>query len=43
LNNPPVPRALDIFPVQLDEATVLVDTSQLRQRQQFSPEQLVYA
>lgn len=43
LNNPPVPRALDIFPVQLQEATVLVDTSQLRQRQQFSPEQLVYA
>lgn len=38
----PVPRALDIFPVTIDEDTVLVDTSRLQQRSRFSPDQLVY-
>ncbi len=38
----PVPRALDIFQVTIDEDTVLVDTSRLQQRSQFSSDQLVY-
>ena len=39
----PVPRALDIFQVSIDDGTVLVDTSRMQQRPQFSPDQLVYA
>jgi len=39
----PVPRALDIFQVTIEENTVLVDTSQLQQRPHFSPDQSVYA
>ena len=43
LTNPPVPRPLDIFPVEIEEAAVRVDTSRLLKREQFSPEQLAYA
>ena len=38
----PVPRALDIFPVSIDSTVVKVDTSQIQQRESFSPDQLVY-
>jgi cytochrome b6-f complex iron-sulfur subunit len=38
----PVPRALDIFPVTIDEQMVTVDTSQLERRENFSPDQLVF-
>jgi Rieske Fe-S protein len=41
--SPPVPRALDTCPVQIEDMTVQVDTSQLQQRDCFEPEQLVYA
>lgn len=39
----PVPRALDIFQVTVDDGSVLVDTSCLQQRPNFSSDQLVYA
>jgi cytochrome b6-f complex iron-sulfur subunit len=41
--NPPVPRPLDTFAVQIKDTKVIVDTSRKRQRQDFSPEQLAYA
>ena len=42
--NQPVPRALDYFPVSIDNKSVVrVDTSQLQQREKFSPDQLTYA
>ncbi|GAB4426068.1 MAG: hypothetical protein Kow0031_05770 [Anaerolineae bacterium] len=39
----PVPRPLDVFPVQIANATVVVDTAQLQRRENFAPEQLIYA
>ena len=42
-DSPPVPRALDTFPVQIEDTMVKVDTSRLQQRECFMPEQLVYA
>jgi cytochrome b6-f complex iron-sulfur subunit len=41
-DSPPVPRPLDTFPVQVEEGVVVVDTSQLIQRDRFSSDQLVY-
>jgi cytochrome b6-f complex iron-sulfur subunit len=41
--NPPVPRPLDTFDVQIQDAVVLIDTSQARQREWFAPEQMTYA
>lgn len=41
--SPPVPRALDIFPVQFLDGQVLVDTTRLQNRQHFTPDQLAYA
>ena len=41
--SPPVPRPLDTFPVRIEDGTVTVDTSELEQREDFHPEQLVYA
>lgn len=38
----PVPRALDIFPINIDSTLVKVDTSQLQRRESFSRDQLVY-
>lgn len=38
----PVPRALDSFPVQVKDGMVVVDTSQVNQRDHYSPDQLVY-
>lgn len=43
VQNPPAPRALDIFPITISDATVVVDTAQPQQRDRFSPEQLTYA
>jgi len=40
---PPVPRALDIFLVQISGDTVVVDTSVLQRRKNFSEDELVYA
>ncbi|MDI6696248.1 MAG: Rieske 2Fe-2S domain-containing protein [Anaerolineales bacterium] len=39
----PAPRALDLFPVKIENGVVLVDTSQPIQRQSFDPAQVVYA
>jgi len=43
LTNPPVPRPLDTFPVSIEDNTVMVDTAQLQQRDEFSTDQLTYA
>lgn len=41
--SPPVPRPLDTFAVQIEDGKVMVDTTLLAQREQFSPTQLAYA
>jgi cytochrome b6-f complex iron-sulfur subunit len=43
VENPPAPRALDFFPVVIEDGQVLVDTGQGQSRPSFSPGQLVYA
>ena len=43
VENPPAPRALDTFPVQIVDGQVTVDTSQIQTRDTFQPEQLAYA
>jgi cytochrome b6-f complex iron-sulfur subunit len=43
VENPPAPRALDTFPVTIDDGQLLVDTGQALSRDTFEPEQLVYA
>lgn len=40
--NPPAPRALDTFPVQIENGHVLVDTSEIQTRDSFQTDQLVY-
>lgn len=42
LLSPPAPRALDLFPVSIEEGMVKVDTSKPIARQQFEAEQVVY-
>ena len=39
---PPVPRPLDTFGVEFDEAVVLVNTTQPKRREGYEPEQLAY-
>jgi len=41
--SPPAPRALDIYPVIIENDIVKVDTSKLIKRGEFSTEQVVYA
>lgn len=41
--NPPAPRALDLFPVTIEEGVVKVDTGTIIQRDRFDPSQVVYA
>lgn len=43
VENPPAPRALDTFPVTIKAGQILVNTSEERNRDTYSPEQLVYA
>ena len=43
VENPPAPRALDTFAVQISDGAVWVDTGQARARDAFSLDQLVYA
>ena len=38
----PVPRALDLFPVEIRDEEVYVDTSQSIRREEFSPDQLIF-
>jgi cytochrome b6-f complex iron-sulfur subunit len=40
VENPPAPRALDTFPVQIADDQVIVDTSTIQSRDSFSVEQL---
>lgn len=40
---PPVPRSMDIFTVSIEKGMVKVDTTQLHQRQNFNPDELVFA
>jgi hypothetical protein len=40
--NPPAPRALDLFPVIIDNGQVKVDTGTVVQRDKFDPSQVVY-
>jgi cytochrome b6-f complex iron-sulfur subunit len=41
--NPPAPRALDLFPVIIEDGLVKVDTGTVVQRDKFDPTQVVYA
>jgi cytochrome b6-f complex iron-sulfur subunit len=41
--NPPAPRALDLFPVIIEDGVVKVDTGTIIQRDKFGPSQVVYA
>jgi cytochrome b6-f complex iron-sulfur subunit len=43
VENPPAPRALDTFPVMIEDGQVLVDTGLGQSRDTFAREQLVYA
>jgi len=40
--NPPAPRALDLFPVIIEDGLVKVDTGTVIQRDKFDPSQVVY-
>lgn len=40
--NPPAPRALDLYPVVIENNILSVDTSKLRKRSGFESSQLVY-
>ncbi|MFZ5909641.1 MAG: ubiquinol-cytochrome c reductase iron-sulfur subunit [Chloroflexota bacterium] len=42
VENPPAPRALDMFPVIIEDGTVKVDTGTILQRQFFETSQVVY-
>jgi cytochrome b6-f complex iron-sulfur subunit len=42
LLNPPAPRALDIFPVSIENEQVMVDTARPVSRQGIDPSQVVY-
>jgi cytochrome b6-f complex iron-sulfur subunit len=43
VENPPAPRALDTFPVQIADGQVIVDTSDGQSRDTFTHEQLTFA
>lgn len=40
--NPPAPRALDLYPISIENNILSVDTSKLRKRSVFEPTQVVY-
>ncbi len=42
VQNPPAPRALDTFPLTINDGIVNVDTARAQQRDRFNPAQLVY-
>ena len=41
--NPPAPRPLDLFPIEIKEGIIKVDTGNPITRQKFDPSQVVYA
>jgi len=42
VENPPAPRALDLFPVSITDGQISVDTGTILQRQTFETSQVVY-
>ena len=42
LLNPPAPRALDIFPLSIENGEIKVDTAKPLSRQDFDPAQVIY-
>jgi cytochrome b6-f complex iron-sulfur subunit len=42
VENPPAPRALDLFPVSIEDGLLKVDTGTVIQRQSFETSQVVY-
>jgi len=42
VQNPPAPRALDLFPVSIEDGQIKVDTGTIIQRQSFETSQVVY-
>ena len=40
--NPPAPRALDLYPVKIENNVLKVDTGKLTKRSEFSTDQLTY-
>jgi len=43
VQNPPAPRALDLFAIQNEDGQVLVDTGSITQRDHFTTDQLTFA
>ncbi|UCG51707.1 MAG: Rieske (2Fe-2S) protein [Candidatus Latescibacterota bacterium] len=41
--DPPAPRALDLYPVRIENRIVKVDTRQVKKRRSFDPTQVTYA
>ena len=40
--NPPAPRALDLYPIVIENNVLRVDTSKLRKRSEFAADQVTY-
>ena len=40
--NPPAPRALDLYPIVIENNVLKVDTSKLRKRSEFAADQVTY-
>ncbi|MCA9932738.1 MAG: Rieske (2Fe-2S) protein [Anaerolineales bacterium] len=40
VENPPAPRALDTFPIEIADGQVMVDTTRAEQRDHYEPDQL---
>ena len=40
--NPPAPRALDLYPIDIRNNILMVDTGKLRKRSVFAPDQVTY-
>jgi cytochrome b6-f complex iron-sulfur subunit len=40
--NPPAPRALDLYPVVIENNVLMVDTGKLRKRSEFAADQVTY-
>lgn len=40
--NPPAPRALDLYPIDIRNNVLMVDTGKLRKRSVFAPDQVTY-
>ena len=43
VQNPPAPRALDLFAIQIEDGQILVDTGNILRRDTFETNQLTYA